>query len=203
MKITNLNELFLHELKDLYDAEHQLVDALPKLAEAATNADLAEAFRNHLDETRQHVVRLEQVFQELGEEPDRETCKGIKGLIDEGSKMLKEDMDDDARDAAIITAAQKCEHYEIAAYGTLRIWAMTMGLNGAVEPLETTLEEEKTADLLLTEIAEAAVNLSAETEGEEGDTTPSRQSNRSRSGTKSTTGRARSSRSRNRPVKTR
>jgi ferritin-like metal-binding protein YciE len=162
MNVTNLNELFLHELKDVYDAEHQLVEALPKLAEAATTPELAEAFQNHLEETRGHVTRLEAIFESCGETPARETCKGMKGLIAEGEKMLKEIDDPVTLDAALISAAQRVEHYEIAAYGTLRVWAVTAGLRDAEDELEAILGEEKAANDKLTEIAESGVNSGAE-----------------------------------------
>jgi len=153
MKVTNLNELFVHELKDLYDAEHQLVEALPKMAEAASNPELTEAFENHLVQTRSHVTRLEAVFRTCGEEPERETCKGMKGLIAEGEKAIKEIDDPDTRDAALISAAQRVEHYEIAAYGTVVTLADQLGLDDAKELLGQTLGEEENADKLLTKIA--------------------------------------------------
>ena len=162
MSVTNLNELFLHELKDVYDAEHQLVEALPKLAEAATTPELAEAFQNHLEETRGHLTRLEAVFESCGATPERETCKGMKGLIAEGEKMIKEIDDPVTLDAALISAAQRAEPYEIAAYGTLRVWAMTTGLRDAEDELEAILGEEKAANDKLTEIAESGVNSGAE-----------------------------------------
>lgn len=167
MAIKNLNELFLHELKDLYDAEQQLVEALPRMAENSTDAELATAFRSHLAETEEHVSRLEQVFAALGEEPETKTCDGMKGLIKEGEKMIAEDADPTAKDAALISAAQRVEHYEIAAYGTLRIWAATMGMVEVIQLLEDTLEEEKAADQTLTMIAEGSVNIDAETEESE------------------------------------
>lgn len=175
MKISNLNELFLHELKDLYDAEHQLVEALPKMAEAATAPELVEAFQNHLEETRGHVTRLEEVFAALGEEPDRETCKGMKGLISEGERVIKEVEDGEAKDAGLIGAAQRVEHYEIAAYGTLKVWALTAGIEAA--ELEANLAEEKAADEKLTEIAEAGINQEAEAETE---SAPRRKTSRAR-----------------------
>jgi ferritin-like metal-binding protein YciE len=167
MKVTNLNELFVHELKDLYDAEHQLVEALPKMAEAASNPELTEAFENHLVQTRSHVTRLEAVFRTCGEEPERETCKGMKGLIAEGEKAIKEIDDPDTRDAALISAAQRVEHYEIAAYGTLRVWALTAGIEDAELELQAILGEEKAANDKLTGIAETSVNASAEDAEEE------------------------------------
>jgi len=180
MKPSNLNELFLHELKDVYDAEHQLVEALPKLAEAASNPQLAQAFQKHLEETREHVTRLEAVFQSCGEEPERETCKGMKGLIAEGEKMLKEIEDPETRDAALISAAQRVEHYEIAAYGTLRVWAMTAGFGEAEDELEAILGEEKAANAKLTEIAESRVNTDAE-DAESAGAKPGRRSEAERS----------------------
>jgi ferritin-like metal-binding protein YciE len=183
MKVTNLNELFVHELKDLYDAEHQLVEALPKMAEAATNPELTEAFEKHLVETRSHVTRLEAVFRAGGEEPERETCKGMKGLIAEGERAIKEIEDPDTRDAALISAAQRVEHYEIAAYGTLRVWALTAGIEDAELELQAILGEEKAANDKLTEIAETSVNAEAEgAEEEDVKPAPRRQSaSRSRS----------------------
>jgi ferritin-like metal-binding protein YciE len=183
MKVTNLNELFVHELKDLYDAEHQLVEALPKMAEAATNPELTEAFEKHLVQTRSHVTRLEAVFRAAGEEPERETCKGMKGLIAEGERAIKEIEDPDTRDAALISAAQRVEHYEIAAYGTLRVWALTAGIEDAELELQAILGEEKAANDKLTEIAETSVNAEAEgAEVEDVKPAPRRQSaSRSRS----------------------
>ena len=180
MKISNLNELFVHELKDLYDAEHQLVEALPKLARAATNPELAEAFQKHLDQTRTHIDRLETVFATCGQEPERITCRGMKGLIDEAERLLKEDLEPEVVDAGLIGAAQRIEHYEIAAYGTLRVWALTAGFRDAQELLEVILGEEKAANDKLTEIAESGVNVEAEgggaSEAEEATTTPRKRS---------------------------
>ncbi|MGQ0704217.1 MAG: YciE/YciF ferroxidase family protein [Gemmatimonadales bacterium] len=166
MTIENLNELFLHELKDMYDAEQQLVEALPKLAEAASDPELTKAFRDHLEETRAHVSRLESVFTSLKEEPDREPCEGMEGILKEGMELVGEEVDPAVLDAALIAAAQRAEHYEIAAYGTLRVWAATAGLDEeAIASLGETLEEEKAADQKLTRIAEARVNLEAEAGG--------------------------------------
>lgn len=167
MAIKDLKELFLHELKDVYDAEQQLVEALPQMAENATDAELAEAFREHLGQTRQHASRLEQVFALMGEKPEAEPCAGMHGLIEEGNELLQEDAEPTVKDAALISAAQRIEHYEIAAYGTLRVWAGTMGMEEAVQLLEETLEEEKMADQKLSEIAESTVNIDAETEESE------------------------------------
>jgi ferritin-like metal-binding protein YciE len=154
----SLEELFEHELKDLYDAEHRLVDALPKLAEKASNAQLKKAFESHLRQTEKHVERLESIFDELGISAEREKCDAMTGLIKEGSHVLDAKGDTNVLDAALIAAAQRCEHYEIAAYGTARSFAKQLGNNYAVELLEQTLDEEKATDKKLTQIALAAVN---------------------------------------------
>ncbi len=167
MTLNNLNDLFLHELKDVLDAEHQLVEALPKMADAAADPELALAFQEHLRHTERQVTRLESVFAALGEDPEPDTCEGMQGLIEEGTELMETDAEPSVRDAALIAAAQRVEHYEIAAYGTLRVWAATLGLNEAVELLEETLEEEKAADQKLTMIAEGNVNIEAETEASE------------------------------------
>ena len=177
MKLSDLNDLFLHELKDVYDAEHQLLKALPRMAKAATSTELQQAFEDHLAQTEQHVERLESVFESCGEEPERETCVGMKGLIAEGEKLLKANPEPDVLDAGLISAAQRVEHYEIAAYGTLIAWAGTAGIDGAAELLQTTLDEEKMADQKLSDIAESSVNVEAETEEEDEaeEETPTRQ----------------------------
>jgi ferritin-like metal-binding protein YciE len=167
MAIKDLNELFRHELKSLYDAEQRLVEALTRMAENATDPELAEAFREHLAETETQVTRLEKVFAAMGAKPEAETCEGMRGLIEEANELLEEDAEPTVRDAALISAAQRVEHYEIAAYGTLRVWAATMGLDAVVQLLEDTLEEEKTADQKLSRIAEGTVNIEAETEESE------------------------------------
>src|SRR2546423_1799917 len=123
METDNLREMLVNELKDLYSAESQLLKALPKMAKKATNSELRQAFETHLAETEGHVDRLEQVFEQLGERPRGKTCKAMQGLIEEGKEMMAEDMADDVMDAALIAAAQKVEHYEIASYGTVRAWA--------------------------------------------------------------------------------
>lgn len=177
MKLSDLNDLFLHELKDIYDAEHQLLQALPRMAKAATSTELQRAFEEHLAQTERQVERLESVFEACGEEPERETCAGMKGLVAEGEKLLKANAEPDALDAGLIAAAQRVEHYEIAAYGTLVSWAGTAGIDGVAELLQTTLNEEKAADKKLSAIAESHVNLEAETsdEEEEEEDAPSRQ----------------------------
>lgn len=161
MPMNTLHELFLHELKDMYDAEHQLLDALPALAEAASMPDLAKALRDHHAQTQEHVVRLEQVFESLDEEPARQKCDGMKGLIHEGQKILEQKGEPVVKDAAMIAACNKVEHYEIAGYGTLVSMAELMGHEEAVDLLQQTLEEEEEADELLTEIAEGTVNPAA------------------------------------------
>jgi len=162
----SLEELLQEELKDIYDAEKQLTKALPKLAKKATTPDLQDAFEEHLRQTEQHMERLEQVFDQLGMPVKGKTCKGMKNLIAEGNDMIADADDDATRDAIMIAAAQKVEHYEIAAYGTMRTWANVLGHREIASMLEDTLEEEKETDQKLTGIAEGFVNQAA-TEGEE------------------------------------
>lgn len=156
-----LEDLFCQQLEDLYDAEKRLIDALPKMAEAAHNPQLKQAFQHHLEETRGHVNRLESVFHMLGKEPSRETCPAMKGLIAEGEEMINAKGDDDVRDAALIAAAQRVEHYEIAGYGTLRALAEQFGHSQVAQELQRTLDEEGAADQKLTQIAEQRVNVAA------------------------------------------
>jgi ferritin-like metal-binding protein YciE len=156
MNATSLHQLFVEELKDLYDAETQLIEALPKMAEASTLAELRNAFEEHLQQTRNHAQRLEQVFQMAVEKPKKGDCKAMTGLIKEGNQLIKDIDQEEVRDAAIISAAQRVEHYEISAHGTLRTWAGLLGLTNAQQLLEQTLEEEKEADEKLNEIAETA-----------------------------------------------
>ena len=156
-----LGDLYLNELRDLYSAEKQLLEALPKMAEAASSSQLEQAFAEHLDQTRGHVSRLEQIFDALGEEPGGETCKAMEGLIKEGEDYVKAGGDRDVRDAGLIGAAQRVEHYEIAGYGTARALALRLGESEAADKLQATLEEESEADLKLTEIAESEVNPEA------------------------------------------
>jgi len=158
----DLHELFLDELADVYNAEQQLTKALPKLAKTAKNDQLREAFEQHLQETENHVSRLDQVFESLGESMKKKKCKGMEGLIEEGEEVVSEQKNSNALDAGLIISAQKVEHYEIAAYGSLCSWAEQMGHNDALELLRQTLEEEKAADEKLTEIAESAANTQAE-----------------------------------------
>src|SRR5262245_42875992 len=156
-----LDDAFLEELRDAYDAEQQLTKALPKLAEASTSADLKAAFESHLEETRGHVGRLERVFESLGEKARGEHCDGIAGIIEEGSSIMDEDFDDATMDACLIAAGQRAEHYEMAAYGTLVAWANGMGHAEAARLLQQTLDEEKAADRKLTTLAESGINQDA------------------------------------------
>jgi ferritin-like metal-binding protein YciE len=161
MKLESLKDLYMEQLRDLYSAETQLVDALPKMAEAASSPDLKNGFREHLIQTRQHVDRLEQIFKQLGESPKGETCEGMKGLIKEGESMIKMKGEPEVRDAGLIAAAQRVEHYEIAGYGTVRTYAELLGDENAMRLLERTLQEEEETDEKLTEIAESHINQEA------------------------------------------
>lgn len=161
---TELHELFLDEIADVYNAEQQLVKALPKMAQAAESDELREAFESHLEETKEHASRLEQVVEELGESMKRKVCPAMKGLIEEAQEMMKEQKGSSALDAALIAAAQKVEHYEIASYGTLVAWAKQMGHSEAEDTLSETLDEEKSADDKLTEVAESIANQRAQAE---------------------------------------
>jgi ferritin-like metal-binding protein YciE len=161
MQLKTLDDVLQAELKDLYSAERQLVDALPVIANAASSKDLKEAMNEHLDETRGHLKRLEDVFEAIGIRPESEHCAGMEGLIKEGSEIAKAKGNGDARDAALIGAAQRVEHYEIAAYGTARTLAQQLGHSEAARLLDQTLDEESAADQTLTEIAEQSVNPAA------------------------------------------
>jgi len=169
--VDSLEELLHEELKDIYDAEKQLTKALPKLAKKATSPELKEALEEHLRETEQHVQRLEEVFEQLGLPARGKKCEGMQYLIAEGNEMIGDADEDATRDAVMIAAAQKVEHYEIASYGTVRTWASLLGKDDAAQLLEETLEEEKAADQKLTQIAESSVNAEsargASDEGEE------------------------------------
>ena len=161
---TELHKLFLDELADVLSAEQQLTKALPKLAKAAQSDELREALEQHLEETEEHISRLEQVAESLDETLKKKTCKAMQGLIAEGDDIVKEQKDSSALDAGIIAACQKVEHYEIASYGTLVGWAEQMGHSQAVELLRETLQEEKAADEKLTSIAESIANQKAQAE---------------------------------------
>jgi ferritin-like metal-binding protein YciE len=160
MEMTSLRELYIAELKDLYSAEKQLVKALPKMAKSATNPELQRAFENHLAETKGHVERLEEIFQSLEAAPGGKHCKGMEGLIEEGSELMEEDAQEDVLDAGLISKAQHVEHYEIAGYGTVRTYAEILGENEHAKLLQQTLDEEAAADRLLTELA-GSINIDA------------------------------------------
>lgn len=162
MKLDDLRELYIDELKDLYSAEKQLVKALPKMAKGASTERLQQAISDHLAQTEGHVERLETIFERHGVNPRGKKCVGMEGLIEEGKEMLESDADEAVVDAGIISKAQHVEHYEIAGYGTVRTWAQLLGESDDVADLERTLAEEKEADQLLTEIAESTVNAGAE-----------------------------------------
>jgi ferritin-like metal-binding protein YciE len=157
-----LHDLFHDTLKDIYFAEKKILTALPKMAKAAQSDELREAFEKHETETKEHVSRLEQVFEQIDAAPRGKTCEAIKGIIEEGQEIMKEYNGMPALDAGLLAAAQAVEHYEIARYGTLKTWASKLGLDGAVGLLEATLAEEKKTDQTLTQIAQSAVNQHAE-----------------------------------------
>jgi ferritin-like metal-binding protein YciE len=158
--IESLNDLFVEQLRDLYDAENQLIKALPKMAEGANSDELRQGFEEHLEQTKEHAQRIETIFEQLGQKAKAKKCKAMEGLIKEGSEVLDEDMSEDVKDAAIIAAAQRVEHYEIAAYGTVRTFANLLGETEAATLLEQTLEEEKETDDKLTQLAEG-INVAA------------------------------------------
>lgn len=161
MAMENLQKLFVDELRDVLSAEKQLVKALPKMAKAASSEKLSRGFEKHLKETEGHVTRLEQVFESIDETARAKTCKAMQGLVEEGAEIIEEDAEPDVKDAALIAAAQKVEHYEIATYGTLVTWAELLGHKKASKLLGQTLDEEKTTDQKLTELAEAGINSEA------------------------------------------
>jgi ferritin-like metal-binding protein YciE len=166
MKLDMLQKLYTNELRDLYNAENQLLKALPKMAKAASSQELKDAFEKHLEQTKSHVERLEQVFEELDEKPKGKTCRAMKGFIEEGSEILNEDGEDSVVDAGIIVTAQKVEHYEIAGYGSVRTFAHLLGQNRAAELLQTTLDEEAETNELLNRLAESIINPQAVMETE-------------------------------------
>lgn len=154
MKLDSLEDVLVHQLNDLYSAEDQLVEALPKMAQAASNDELKQAFEHHLEETRDHRDRIQEIFGQLGKRRTGEECKAMKGLIEEGEEVVKTSGGDSAaKDAALIAAAQRVEHYEIAAYGTAKTLAGELGHDTAKDLLDQTLDEESNADKLLTKIA--------------------------------------------------
>lgn len=162
MKLDSFDALFLHEIQDLYSAEKQLLTALPKMAKGASSAELRKAFETHLEQTKGHVERLDAIFKKHELSAGRHKCKAMEGLIEEGSELLKEEADEAIRDAALIGAAQRVEHYEIAGYGTARTFAEMLGFAEAAELLQQTLDEEKETDQSLTELALTSVNIEAQ-----------------------------------------
>jgi ferritin-like metal-binding protein YciE len=167
MSLDSLESLFIEELRDIYNGEKQLVKALPKMAKAAESPDLEQAFTKHLRETEGHVRRLEQIFRDLGQAVRGKQCKGIAGIVEEGKEKLQEDGEAPVIDAALIAAAQKVEHYEIATYGCLRTYAQLLGHDQAASLLQETLSEEEAADKKLTQLGEGGINEAAVAVGEE------------------------------------
>jgi len=163
MKIESLRDLYLEQLQDLYNAEQQLIKALPKMVKAASSEDLKAAFEEHLEKTRGHAQRIETICQQMGENAKGKKCKAMEGLVKEGGEVIEEDMEDEIKDAALIAAAQRVEHYEIAGYGCVHAYATRLGYEDAAELLSQTLEEEKEADEALNGIAEA-LNLEVDKE---------------------------------------
>jgi ferritin-like metal-binding protein YciE len=161
MKLDTLEKLYVDELRDIYNAENQLLKALPKMAKGSSSPDLKSGFEKHLRQTETHVERLDQIFAELDESPKGKTCRAMKGLIEEGSEILKEDGEESVLDAGIIVAAQKVEHYEMAAYGSARTFARLLGQDKAAELLQSTLDEESETNESLNQLAENIVNPEA------------------------------------------
>jgi ferritin-like metal-binding protein YciE len=170
-KINNLRDVYIEQLKDIYSAETQLTKALPKMAKAATSPDLKKGFEEHLEQTKGHVARLEQIFQTLDEEPTGQKCKAMEGLIKEGAEAIEEDASPAAKDSLLIAAAQRVEHYEIAAYGTVKTFAGLLDEGEAAELLEQTLQDEVETDEKLTTAAET-INAEANEEEEEEEAAP-------------------------------
>jgi ferritin-like metal-binding protein YciE len=180
MEQNSLRELYIEELKDLYSAENQLLKAIPKMAKASESEELRKGFEQHLEQTRGHVSRLEKIFGNLGESPKGKKCKGMEGLISEGGEMIEEHDESEMRDAGLISAAQRVEHYEIAGYGCVKTYATLLGEDQAASLLEQTLQEEKDTDQKLTQLAEN-INVEAADGGEEEDSETSRVAARGKS----------------------
>ncbi|HWY67796.1 MAG TPA: ferritin-like domain-containing protein [Terriglobales bacterium] len=161
MKMESLRELFVEELKDLYSAENQILKALPKMVKAASSKELKEGFEEHLEQTKGHVERLEQIFEDLDESPKGKKCKGMEGLLEEGKEWMEEDAGPEVMDAGLIAAAQHVEHYEMAGYGCVRTYAELLGNKRAAQILQKTLDEEKQTDSKLTNLA-SKINVEAE-----------------------------------------
>ena len=161
MKLQSLRDLLIEQLQDLYDAEHRITKALPKMAKAATSSELKAAFEKHLTETEGQIERLDKVFDHLGAKAKKKTCKAMQGLIEEGDETIKEDAEPEVKDAALIAAAQRVEHYEMAGYGTVRAYAKLMKEPAVVKLLEATFAEEEATDEALSELAETTINVEA------------------------------------------
>ncbi len=162
MKLNTLKDLYIHELKDLYSAEKQILKALPKMAKAANHEKLAAGFKEHLEQTKEHAARLEKILASHDQTTRGPKCKGMEGVIAEGSEMIEEEADEEVRDAGLIAAAQRVEHYEIAGYGTARTYAELLGDKEGAALLQATLDEEADTDQKLTKLAESAINVAAD-----------------------------------------
>ncbi|MEP6730937.1 MAG: ferritin-like domain-containing protein [bacterium] len=194
MPLESLSDLYLEELKDLYSAENQILKALPKMIKAATNPELKKAFTDHLEQTRGHVDRLVQICEDLGKTAKGKKCMGMEGIIKDGSDLIQEKPEADVLDAGLASAAQHVEHYEMAGYGSVRTWAEQLGYQNHVTLLQQTLDEEKAADRLLTQIAESSLNADAENadaEDTDGLADVAPRSKRSKSKTTTSTSRSR------------
>ncbi len=176
MKVESLRDLYLEQLQDLYNAEQQLIKALPKMAKAANSEDLKAAFEEHLEKTRGHAQRIETICEQMSEKPTGKKCKAMEGLVKEGSEVIDEDMVEGIKDAALIAAAQRVEHYEIAGYGCVRAYATKLGDTEAANLLEQTLQEEKEADETLNGIAEQLNLEEGRLEGRDEESAPARRS---------------------------
>jgi ferritin-like metal-binding protein YciE len=161
MELETLRDLYIHELKDLYSAENQIIKALPKMVKAAANKELAAGFKQHLNQTKEHVARLEKILESHDESTRGPKCEGMEGLLKEGDEMIKEDAEDEVRDAGLIAAAQRVEHYEMAAYGCARTYAQLLGDPDGAQLLQTTLTEESDTDKKLTKLATSVINVAA------------------------------------------
>ena len=161
MELDTLKDLYIHELKDLYSVEKQLISALPKMAKAAKNEKLATGFREHLEQTKEHLARLEEILSQHKQSTRGPKCKGMEGIIAEGAELIAEEADPEVKDAGLITAAQRVEHYEIAGYGSARTFAELLGDNQGAKLLQTTLKEEAETDQKLTDLAKSSINLAA------------------------------------------
>jgi len=164
MELNTLKKLYIKELKDLFSAESQIIKALPKMVKAATNEDLSAGFEEHLEQTKEHADRLEKILKSHDETTRGTKCHGMEGVLQEGAEMIKEEADDEVRDAGLISAAQRVEHYEIAGYGCVLAYAKLIGDDDGAELLQQTLDEEKETDEKLTDLAEAVINVSANKE---------------------------------------